>query len=264
MTVRLFSLYSGSTGNAFLIRTGSILIDAGKSCKKLCQALADCQVSPADVRAIFVTHEHTDHIGALPVLLKKHPIPVHVLEKSATSLRISPAVAPHLVLHKPMYSETVCGLRISSFPTPHDSAASVGFRIAVLEADGTDERFIGYATDVGHVTPYVEEGLTGCDTVVLECNHDLDMLHTGPYPYPLKQRIASPYGHLSNDDSAALAARLYQAGTRRLMLAHLSAENNTPDAAMRAHAAALSAHPDVRIFVARPDNVTELCMEESI
>lgn len=264
MSVRLFSLYSGSSGNAFLIRTpsGSILIDAGKSCKRLCEALAACNTSPAELRAIFITHEHVDHIGALPVFLKKHPIPVHVLEKSAPALRLAPAAEPCLRLHKPLYTEEVCGMRVSSFPTPHDSAASVGFRITVLDEDGQDALRIGYATDIGHVSAHVEEGLMGCDAIVLECNHDPDMLRTGPYPYPLKQRIASPYGHLSNPDSAAFARRLYRAGARHLMLAHLSRENNTPDAAMEAYADMIKESPDVRIFVAKPDTVTELSMEE--
>ena len=263
MSVQLFSLYSGSTGNAFLIRTpkDAILIDAGKSCKRLCEALAACHTSPEEISAIFVTHEHTDHIGALPVFLKKHPVPVHILEKSAPALRTSLATPPCLRPHKPLYTETVGSITVSSFPTPHDSAASVGFRITVSDSDGKVACRIGYATDIGHVSAHVEEGLLGCDAVVLESNHDPEMLRTGPYPYPLKQRIASPYGHLSNSDSASFADRLYQSGTKRLMLAHLSQENNTPEAVLCAHTPISSLHEGVQLCIASPDIVTELCLE---
>ena len=264
-SIHVYSLYSGSTGNAFLIRTdeGSILIDAGKSCKKLCEALATCQASPEEIRAIFITHEHTDHVGALAVFLKKYPVPVHILEKSAYALRNVASVAPCLCLHKPLYEETVGSMRVTSFPTPHDSAASVGYRIELPIGEEKLLR-IGYATDIGYVSETVEQSLTGCDAVILESNHDPEMLHTGPYPYPLKQRIASRYGHLSNFDSAALAARLCAKGTKSLMLAHLSRENNTPDMAFSICRDALRKFESVRLCVARPDCATELCMEDIV
>ena len=263
--IRIHSLYSGSTGNAFLIRTdkSAVLIDAGKNCKKLCEALAACDTAPEEIRAIFITHEHTDHIGALAVFLKKYPVPVHVLEKSAYALRNLPSVAPCLRLHKPLYEETVGDITLSSFPTPHDSAASVGYRVAI-PIDGEKTLHVGYATDIGYVSDAVKEALTGCDAVILESNHDLDMLHTGPYPYPLKQRIASRYGHLSNSDSAAFAIRLCEAGTKSLMLAHLSEENNTPDTALSVCRDALQSFENVRLCVARPNDTTELCMEDIV
>ena len=259
--VRIVSLYSGSTGNAFLIRTdkGAILIDAGKNAKKLCMALDAAGVCPEEIAAIFITHEHSDHISALPVFLKKHPIPVHILSGSAYRLANEPSVAPCLVLHPPIYSVELCGMRVSSFPTPHDSHASVGYRIELLDRDRTVAR-IGYATDIGFVSHEVESGLLGCDAVILESNHDLEMLHCGPYPYDLKQRIASRRGHLSNPDSAALAARLFAGGTRALMLAHLSQENNTPELALNECLCAVGCE-NVCIRVADPDRITELILE---
>ena len=260
-SIHVYSLYSGSTGNAFLIRSAKarILIDAGKNTKRLCEALAACNTSLEELDAIFITHEHTDHIGALPVLLKRRPIPVHVLERSAYALAASPAVAPCLRLHKPLYTESVGDITVTSFPTPHDSEGSVGYRIELPMPDGQALR-IGYATDIGHVSEAVETALTGCHAVILESNHDLEMLRTGPYPYSLKQRIASRYGHLSNNDSADLARRLCAAGTKSLMLAHLSAENNTPQTALETHQAALAPF-DVHLSVAHPNQSTELCME---
>ena len=256
--LRIVSLYSGSEGNAFLISTptGSILIDAGKNAKHLCAALTEVGVSPEEIKAIFVTHEHSDHIGALSVFLKKYPIPVHILSGCAYKLATAPSIAPCLCLHPPIYSETVGEMTVTSFPTPHDSRASAGYRIEIPKEDGGVFR-IGYATDIGHVSNYVEQGLLGCDAVILESNHDPEMLHTGPYPYDLKMRIASRRGHLSNPDCAAFAARLCAAGAKHLMLAHLSRENNTPDTAYCECVGAVG-DEKVSICVAQPDRITVL------
>ena len=257
-SVRIISLYSGSTGNCFAICApcGTLLIDAGKNAKRLCAALAEVGVDADSIGAILVTHEHTDHISALPVFLKKHPVPVHIANGSAYKLMPHPSVERLLNMHPPIYEECICGMRVTSFPTPHDSRASVGYRIEIPCSDGSIYR-IGYATDIGYVSFEIEEALTGCDAVILESNHDYDMLMTGPYPYDLKKRIASRRGHLSNPESAALAARLCAKGTKKLMLAHLSQENNAPDLALDE---CMSAVGDacVDIFVAHPEIPVEM------
>lgn len=257
--IRIISLYSGSTGNAFVISapSGTLLIDAGKNAKRLCGALADVNVNVDDVGAILVTHEHTDHISALPVFLKKHPVPVHLAYGCAYKLLPHPSVEPLLNMHPPIHEECICGMRVTSFPTPHDSRASVGYRIEIPDENGNIVYRIGYATDIGYVTPEIEEALTGCDAVILESNHDFDMLMTGPYPYDLKKRIASRRGHLSNPDSAALAAHLCATGTKKLMLAHLSQENNAPDIALGECMGAVG-DSDVAVFVAHPEIPIEM------
>ena len=257
--IRIISLYSGSTGNAFVISapSGTLLIDAGKNAKRLCGALAEVNVNVDDIGAILVTHEHTDHISALPVFLKKHPVPVHLAYGCAYKLLPHPSVEPLLNMHPPIHEECICGMRVTSFPTPHDSRASVGYRIEIPDENGNIVYRIGYATDIGYVTPEIEEALTGCDAVILESNHDFDMLMTGPYPYDLKKRIASRHGHLSNPDSAALAAHLCATGTKKLMLAHLSQENNAPDIALGECMGAVG-DSDVAVFVAHPEIPTEM------
>ena len=257
--IRIISLYSGSTGNAFVICApcGTLLIDAGKNAKRLCGALCEVGVDISDIGAILVTHEHTDHISALPVFLKKHPVPVHIAYGCAYKLMPYPSVEPLLRMHPPIHEECICGMQVTSFPTPHDSRASVGYRIEVPDGNGNVVYRIGYATDIGYVTHEIEEALTGCDAVILESNHDYDMLMTGPYPYDLKQRIASRHGHLSNPDSAALAARLCASGTSKLMLAHLSQENNAPKLAYDECLSAIG-DADVAVFVAHPEIPTEM------
>ena len=257
--IRILSLYSGSTGNAFLITSpvGNLLIDAGKSAKQLCHALDEVDVLPEQIGAILLTHEHNDHTSALSVFLKRHPIPVHLPQGCVYKLEGDPAIAPHLCPHPPIISLELCGMRITSFPTPHDSRASVGYRIEIPCEAGTLR--IGYATDIGYVSPAVEEGLLGCDAVILESNHDLDMLMNGIYPYQLKQRVASRRGHLSNPDSAYFASRLCATGTKSLMLAHLSQENNTPDTAYSECVGAVACK-DVQITVACPDRITEMIL----
>jgi len=161
----------------------------------------------------------------------------------------------NLVRHDAMFTETVGALTVSSFRTPHDSRMSVGYRIAFSDEDG--EHVLGIATDIGYVSDSVREGLCGCDAVVLESNHDVEMLMDGPYPYDLKLRIRSNRGHLSNADSASLAAALAAQGTRAFLLAHLSEENNDPTLALDEAISAIS-DPSVSVLVASPDRPTEL------
>lgn len=262
---RLCTLYSGSGGNATYFSNGKtgILIDAGKSARSLTNALKEIGAFGEDAKnppidAIFITHEHRDHIAALAVFLKKNPVPVHVTAGSAeriyTLLGDSP-VRDCVVVHPTLFSASVGSVTVSSFPTSHDSNMSVGYRITARTENGI--RTFGYATDLGIVTPAVEKGLLGCEAVVLESNHDENMLLDGPYPYDLKLRIRSRRGHLSNRDAAAFIAALRESGTERFLLAHLSKENNLPILAYEEALAAL-ADESVTLRVADPDRVTFL------
>lgn len=232
MSYHICSLYSGSSGNCMLIQAGGakVLVDAGKSCRTLCAALEAQGHGIGEIDAIFVTHEHTDHVGALEQLSKRYSIPVHITEASLDGMPAGVYLRRAAVTHPPLYSVQVAGLTVSSFATSHDSACSVGYRFEFEDENGA--HCLGLATDTGYVTAGMEAGLAGCEAVVLECNHDPTMLMFGRYPYQLKLRIKSRTGHLSNGDCAAFAARLVASGTRHILLAHLSKENNDPTTAL--------------------------------
>ncbi len=253
--LKITSLYSGSGGNATLVRSAgaTVLIDAGKSLRTLSSALksAGCDVGKLD--AIFVTHEHSDHTAALAVLSKKHPIPIHMTEPTVEGLARSGVVLRYAVKHPLLFEVKVGDLTVRSFELSHDSDACVGYRI---DTDGGES--FGSATDTGYVTDGMLDKLSGCRTVIIESNYDEDMLKFGPYPHELKRRISSRSGHLSNTDCAVVASQLAVRGTRHFMLAHLSRENNSPELALSTVKKALAQFPDVRVSVADPEHSVSL------
>lgn len=221
-------LFSGSRGNCTLIRTteANILIDCGKSARAVASSLSELGVSLCDVDAVFITHEHTDHTSALEAVCQRYDIPVHVTGPSSEKLLCRECVARCAVCHPTEYSVRVGDLTVTSFPLPHDSAAHVGYIIEDASGDT-----LGIATDMGHVTPCAEENLSHCRRVIIEANHDVEMLLEGSYPPFLKRRILSPRGHLSNTDCAQLVCELAASGVEAFALAHLSPENNIPNLA---------------------------------
>ncbi len=270
---RLISLFSGSKGNCTLLRVGEtrILIDAGMSCRAIERALASVGESLSDIDAVFITHEHSDHTKALPVLLKKHPVPVHLSVDTAKELAACGFPTDYFFSHPPCYRMTVCGqgegaaeISVASFPVPHDSRMCLGYRFC---AEGETYSYTAaIATDMGCVTEEIRSSLYGADAVILEANHDENMLMMGPYPYELKRRILSDNGHLSNTNAAALLCELVGRGTRRMLLAHLSPENNTPELAYLTVRAALNEKgfcqgEDYMLSVARRDTPVILCDE---
>lgn len=240
MDIKIATLYSGSSGNSVLVGADGdyILIDAGRSAKALTTAVAELGVSMDKIHAVFVTHEHCDHISALEVLSKKHHIPVHITEDSASAVVSKDAMLAHAVTHPPLFSVRIGKMTVSSFRTSHDSAMSVGYTV---DFDGEDVKF-GLMTDTGHVTESMTDALSGATHVVLEANHDVGMLHTSPYPFTVRERIASVRGHLSNEQSADAAVRLVELGAESILLSHLSENCNTPDLARTAVIRALSEH----------------------
>jgi len=247
--VRVTTLASGSSGNCTLISDtdSHILVDAGISTRRISTALTSIGLTLCDISAVLVTHEHNDHIYGLRTMTKNYHIPLFSPPKVGNCLRWNIPGADELLTDViPGEPFSVGELEISAFRTPHDTPESVGY---VLNGSRT----AGVCTDLGHVPDSVFYALEGTDTVVLEANHDEDMLRNGDYPFFLKRRIFSDNGHLSNDTCANLAAALASSGTRRIILAHLSRENNSPQIARETVARVLVKQgfaPDVHIGLA--------------
>ncbi len=230
---RFCPLFSSSSGNSTYIGTGSsgILIDAGVSAKRLRLALTQRDISPESIQAIFVTHEHTDHIQGVRVFASSHQTPVYATRGTLDAMEEKGVLNGKFpVFEVSENGDEVSGMLINHFLTPHDSEESCGFTIKM-----PDEQKVAIATDMGHIDDEILAHLMGSNLVMLESNHDIGMLQNCIYPYYLKRRIMSKYGHLSNEHCAEVAKKLIENGTARLYLAHLSEESNMPTLAFQAN-----------------------------
>lgn len=220
---RIYPLFSSSKGNCTYIGSTAegILIDCGVTYKRLCAAMELSGLSLGAVKGIFITHEHSDHIKGLAVTTKRTGIPVF-----ANSTMLDILFDKDCIFSKARDingSVKLGEMTVTPFPTSHDAACPCGYRV-----DFDDGECCCTCTDLGVVTKEVRAALKGANAVLLEANYDEKMLREGDYPAELKQRILSEIGHLSNSDSGRLAAELVSEGTSRIILAHLSQENNTP------------------------------------
>ncbi len=239
-------LASGSRGNAIYVSDGvtSVLVDAGLSARDIGRRLESRGLDAADLSAILVTHEHTDHVRGVERLCRRFRLPVFL---TAGTLAAAPVLQ-----ELPEIGTVACGhrfqvgtLTVEPFSICHDARDPAGF---VLGANGTR---VGIATDLGVATAVVREHLRGCGLVILESNHDPDMLMEGPYPWFLKQRIRGRTGHLSNPDSGRLLSEIAHPGLQQVVLAHLSETNNTPAKAL-AEAGRSLASAGIRLRAAGP------------
>jgi len=248
-------LSSGSGGNSVYIETDEykILLDAGLSEKKLSARLAGIDRNAGDLDAVFVTHEHSDHVRGVGPLVRKHNIPLYTTEGTLKKIQNRLGRVP--VWH-PIRSEepvTLGDMAIEPYATPHDAEESVAF---VIRHAGVK---IGHATDLGKVTPFVREKLQKSTALLVEANHDVEMLTVGPYPWSLKQRVKSDVGHLSNEACGELLAAVDHDGLRCVVLMHLSETNNLPElAALTAEQALGRRSSPPRMILARQDHTTEL------
>jgi phosphoribosyl 1,2-cyclic phosphodiesterase len=231
-------LGSGSRGNAIHVSDGttSILVDAGFSAREIDRRMRTRGLDPSHLNAILLTHEHSDHVRGVERLVRRHRLPVYLTagtRHEAAGLRELPEILPF-----------ACGrefrintLTVRPFSISHDARDPSGFTI------GANGSRIGIATDLGHVTALVREQLRGCRLLIVEANHDPNMLMEGPYPWFLKQRIRSRTGHLSNQDAGRLLMEILDADLEQVVLAHLSETNNTPATALAEVASVLAGTP---------------------
>nr|WP_184039995.1 MBL fold metallo-hydrolase [Chitinivorax tropicus] len=238
--MRFASLGSGSEGNGLIVecKQTRILLDCGFGLRDTLQRLARLHLTPTCLSAIIVTHEHRDHLQGVARLAAKFRIPVYA---SFGTFNAATTMAQAIPLIQPYDSHDtidIDDLHIMPFPVPHDAREPTQH----VFTDG--QHRLGVLTDVGHITPLIEAKLTGCDALVLECNHDLQMLMDGPYPYPLKQRVAGRLGHLSNEQTAGLIRAIDTNSLQHVVAAHLSQKNNLPTLASAALSEALNCERD--------------------
>ena len=215
-------LASGSAGNATVIESGGscVLVDCGISFRQLSSRMRKVGLAPAQIQAVVLTHEHDDHVKGLEAFLRRHRVPVLATAGTVGALGVPPREVERITAWREVPLGNVAVVPV---PTSHDAREPVGF---VIDAAG---RRIGVVTDTGILTDALLEGLRGCQILLLECNHDPDLLRYGPYPWPLKQRIASRTGHLSNEGARAGVEQLIHSGLEVVVAMHLSQTNNRPD-----------------------------------
>jgi phosphoribosyl 1,2-cyclic phosphodiesterase len=233
--VRFACLGSGSEGNGLLVEAGTtrVLIDCGFGVRDAVARLARIGVQPESIDAIIVTHEHNDHVGGVASFAARYQTPVWLTfgTLSAVSERFSGL--PQVYGFDTHDAFAIDDIEVRPFPVPHDAREPVQF----VCSDGRWR--LGVLTDLGVSTVHVEASLSGCDALVLECNHDTEMLARGDYPYALKQRISGRFGHLDNEAAGGLLSRLDNSRLKHVFAAHLSQHNNMPDLARSALATAL-------------------------
>lgn len=227
---KVIPLFSSSSGNSYFIKGNdkAILIDAGRSCKQIENALRSNNETMNDVVAIFVTHEHIDHCQGLRVLANRYDIPVYSTKGTYEALyeheKVDNKTKMNIIEQKVEISDFI----VERIMTSHDSRESCGFFVTT-----PDKRKLSLVTDTGYILDDARNKAKQSNLLIIESNHDIKMLEEGPYPYVLKRRIKAMNGHLSNEDCAKELPSFVENGVNRIILAHLSKENNRPEMALK-------------------------------
>jgi phosphoribosyl 1,2-cyclic phosphodiesterase len=262
--IKFCPLFSSSSGNSVYIgdNLGGILVDVGRSAKQTDLMLKNSGIDVDTIKGIFITHEHTDHVCGLSVFAAKHKIPIYAAPGTLLALKQKGILnEKHVDIAINTDEIEIAGLNVKPVRTSHDCADGRGY--VITGCDGVTKAAI--ATDTGYVSPELLESITGAKLVYIESNHDVAMVRTGPYPYPLQKRILSNIGHLSNEACADTLRALINKGTTHFVLAHLSRENNTPQLAFDTSVTALKEMGalngrDYILKVADPDNTDGLIL----
>ena len=246
------SFASGSSGNCYYVgkQDEGMLVDVGISARQIMKALTKNDIPLSHIKAILITHDHIDHVLGLESLTKSCPIPIYAHPDCLQGIREGKAtkLVDAQLLHEiePMQLFEICGITIEAFPVLHDGRGAVGYHF------NYEGHTLTIATDIGMLDNVVKEQIKRAENIVIESNYDKEMLENGSYPYVLKQRIAGPFGHLSNAEAARFIAEIYHSGLKNIMLCHLSENNNTPERAMQCFYQQFRTkhvHPDVNTTI---------------
>ncbi|MBP7175977.1 MAG: MBL fold metallo-hydrolase [Thermoclostridium sp.] len=258
--IKLTSLFSGSSGNAIYVTNNNthLLVDAGISGKRIEESVTSAGVRMQDIHGILISHEHMDHILGAGILARRYNTPIYANKNTWEAMRSVLKKIPEQCIRTFATGECfeIGDIEVHSFATPHDAAESVGFNFRY------ENKKVTIATDIGHVHQALLSNLEGSDMVLIESNHDIEMLKVGRYPWPLKQRILGDSGHLCNELAAKVVTHLAGKGTQKFLLGHLSKENNFPELAFETVKSSLQekciiAGKDVYLGVAHRERPSE-------